>query len=504
MGSGKNPSLIVSAISNWSALGISVIVGFLLTPFIISHIGKTGYGIWVLIGSIIGYYGILDLGVTSAITRYVARYFGQKNYVAISETINTALVIFFIIGIVIVCASFIIAKPLSNFFDISINNSNEFRLALIILGISAAVGFPGNLFGAVLRAHENFVTFNVISGFIVLIRAGLIILFLSNGFGLLGVAYSHLISSIINVSLNYLVCKLKFSYLKIKLNSVSWSVVGILFGFGAATTVGTIADIMRFNLDSFVIGKWVNVPSVAIYGIAALMVRYYLKFSYLGAQIIFIPRYSAIDGKGQRDYLRTLFLKSLSISSFLSFCVGTLIIIFGRQFILLWVGEEYLDAVPVLFILTGAYAIALAQTPGISLVYALKKHYLFAAVSIVEGITNFLLSIYLASRYGIIGVAMGTAIPMFIVKLFVQPIYISRIIGISIKKYFLQLVPSFCLSVGLIFLKNFFTQVSLLDNGYISIIIKSIPFILIFLMFFFLIQKVSGNKVFTKGDIIRS
>ena len=500
MHSDKSPSLLINAISNWAALGISLIIGFLLTPFIISHIGKTGYGIWVLVGSIIGYYGILDLGITSAITRYVARYFGQKNYAAINRTINTSLVMFSIIGIVIVSVSFILSGPLSSFFNVSVENYNDFRLVIIILGLSAGLGFPGNLFGAVLRAHERFVTFNIISGVVVVVRASLIILFLSKGLGLVGVAYSHFISELIKISSNYILCRVKFSYLKIHLKNVSWAVAGVLLGYGAATTVGTIADTMRFNLDSFVIGKWVDLSAVAVYGIAALIVRYFLQFIYLGAQIIFTPRYAALDGKGQRNRLRILFLRSLSISAFLSFCVGTLIIIFGHQFILLWVGKEYIDAVPVLWILTIAYAIALAQTPGISLVYALKKHYLFAAASIVEGVANFLLSIYFASRYGIIGVAMGTAIPMLIVKLFVQPIYVSRVIGISIKKYFFQLVPSLCLAIGFVSVKNILTRMSFLGDGYFSIVIKSIPFLGSFLLLFLLIQKITGNKVLAKEN----
>jgi len=493
MDSKKQPSLLINSLSNWAALGISVILGFLLTPFIISHIGKTGYGIWVLVCSIIGYYGVLDLGITSAITRYVARYFSQKNYAAINGTINTALVMFSIIGIVIVSASFILAGPLSSFFNLSVKNYNDFRLVIIILGLSAGIGFPGNLFGAVLRAHECFGTFNIISSIIVVIRAGLIILFLSNGLGLVGVAYSHFISELIKVSLNLILCKVKFSHLKIQLKNISWAVVGALLGYGAATTVGTIADMMRFNLDSFVIGKWVNLPAVAVYGIAALLVRYFIQFIYLGAQIIFTPRYSALDGKGQRNRLRKLFLRSLSISAFLSFCVGTLIIILGHQFILLWVGKEYLDAVPVLRILAVAYAIALAQAPGISLVYALKKHYIFAAVSLVEAVANLVLSIYLAPRYGILGVAIGTAVPMLIIKLFVQPIYVSRIIGISLIKYWRQLLLPFGLAIGVVLIgKNI--PLSFFGNGYISLGVCALPYITAFVLTYLLVQIITKKE----------
>ncbi len=68
--SGKaKPSLVINAVSNWVALGVNIIVGFLLIPYIIKRLGVAQYGIWTLIISIIGYYGLLDMGVTAAIMR---------------------------------------------------------------------------------------------------------------------------------------------------------------------------------------------------------------------------------------------------------------------------------------------------------------------------------------------------------------------------------------------------------------------------------------------------
>jgi len=53
-----------------------------------------------------------------------------------------------------------------------------------------------------------------------------------------------------------------------------------------------------------------------------------------------------------------------------------------------------------------------------------------------EGIANLALSIYLAPRLGLIGVALGTTIPMLVTKLVIQPWYTLRIIGIPVKDYF--------------------------------------------------------------------
>jgi len=501
----KNPSLAVNALSNWITLAVTVIIGFLITPFIIEKIGTTGYGIWILISSIIGYYGILDLGITSAITRYIALYAKQKNYKGLNETISTSLTVFIVIGLVVIIISFFVAKPLAIFFNISTNYAKNFQQLLILLGISIGFGFPGKLFGAVVRAHERFVLANSISVIITLVRSSLIVVFLSRDFGLTGIAFSYLISTCLDFIFNYFMCKFKFSNIRIRLKSAKWLTAGMLLSFGSATTLASIADIMRSYLDSFVIGKWVSIKAVAVYGIAAILIRFFLQFIAQGTKAVLTPRFSSLEGEGKRDQIHQLFLKSLSIASYLSFAAGTLIIIFGKQFIVLWVGTDFIGAVPVLWVLTLSYSIAFAQDPGISLVYALKKHYFFAAASIIEGIVNVVLSIYLAPRYGILGVAIGTAVPMLLIKLFLQPIYVSRIVGISFVRYWGKLMPTLVLAAGLIMIAPNMPKIELLGNGYISLAVNGVLFLVPFALLYVLTDVILRYRIVlmrNKGNIL--
>ena len=490
----KRPSLLINALSNWAAIAIAVAVGLFLTPYIISYLGKTGYGIWILVSSIIGYYGLLDLGVSSAITRYVARYAGQKDYKSLNETVSTSLVMFCVIGFVAVGVAFAVAGPLSRFFNIPTDQVEKFQKVVWLLGLAAGLGFPGNLFGAVICAHERFVAANSVTIIITLMRASLIVLFLSRGIGLLGVAYSHLASAVLMIFLNFAMCKLFFSHLRLRLREARWDVLRTLLAFGAITTVLQVARIMRFNLDSFVIGKWVSIPAVAVYGVAALLIRFFLQFIASGTQRVLTPRFASMDGQDKRGQLQRLFLKSLSIAAFLSCGVGTLIMVFGKKFVLLWVGTDFLDAVPVLWVLAVAYSIALAQNPGISLVYALKKHHFFAGANIVEGVANVALSIYLAPRYGILGVAIGTAVPMLIIKLFVQPVYVSRIIGISLTRYWGQLAPALGIGMGIFVIGRYAPQVTFSANGYISLAICAVFYVAAFILAYGLLHIIAKRR----------
>src|ERR1700730_11375313 len=85
--------------SSWFALGIDVVVGFLLSPFILHRLGDVAFGVWVLIFSITGYYGLFDLGIRSSIVRYVSKFSATDSTDEIAKLINTSLFSYSCIGI---------------------------------------------------------------------------------------------------------------------------------------------------------------------------------------------------------------------------------------------------------------------------------------------------------------------------------------------------------------------------------------------------------------------
>src|ERR1700688_279758 len=86
--------------SSWSALGTNVLVGIFLSPLILHRLGDAAFGIWVLIFSVTGYYGLFDLGIRSSIVRYVAKYSASGEKKELDRLISTALFTYSAIGFV--------------------------------------------------------------------------------------------------------------------------------------------------------------------------------------------------------------------------------------------------------------------------------------------------------------------------------------------------------------------------------------------------------------------
>jgi len=86
--------LIKSSFFRTASLFLNVAVSFFLMPFVIRVLGDRWYGLWVLVGTFVGYYGFFDFGLSTAVQRFVSQAWGKENQEEIDRIFNTSLVLF--------------------------------------------------------------------------------------------------------------------------------------------------------------------------------------------------------------------------------------------------------------------------------------------------------------------------------------------------------------------------------------------------------------------------
>src|SRR5579872_220228 len=105
--------------SSWFGLGVNVIVGFFLSPYILHKLGDDAFGLWVLIFSLTGYYGLFDLGIRSSIVKYVSSFAATRDYDELSRTVNTALFSYGCVALVLALLSAVGSRYVNVIFHIS-------------------------------------------------------------------------------------------------------------------------------------------------------------------------------------------------------------------------------------------------------------------------------------------------------------------------------------------------------------------------------------------------
>ncbi len=425
-----------NSFSNTMSFGVTVLTTLFLTPFIIHSLGDSDYGIWVLIGSICGFYGLLDLGISSSVVRYVSKFIAIDDSDNINGTVNTCLFLYSIIAVFILIFAWVLSILLPLVAKIPTGRESVTSAVLIVLGASLALSFPARVFRGVLQAVMRYDIASGVEIVITLLRALSIVVVLESGHGLIALALVTLAATIVQLCLYSFFAFKKYPLLKLGIGFIEKRKVKEIFNYSIFKFIASLGDVLRFNLDSVLIGAVISVSAITPYAVAQRLIRYFMT---LVSEIFTVttPLYSSYEAKSENISIQKLLTNSTFYSALIAFFIAAMFIIYGDTFITLWIGAEYSQkAYIVLVILSISFALALAQNPTIVAAYGIEKHKMLAVITVFEGVVNLILSIILAKKMGLVGVALGTAIPMVITKAIIQPVYMCRVIGLSWASYF--------------------------------------------------------------------
>ena len=123
--------------SNWVGLGVTVAVGFFLSPFILHTLGNDAFGLWVLVFSITGYYGLFDLGIRSSIIKYVAKYAAIRDYDGLARLVNTSLCSYSGVAAVLLVITGVGAWYVDSIFRVPPAFLQTARLLFVMVGASS-------------------------------------------------------------------------------------------------------------------------------------------------------------------------------------------------------------------------------------------------------------------------------------------------------------------------------------------------------------------------------
>jgi O-antigen/teichoic acid export membrane protein len=134
--------------------------------------------------------------------------------------------------------------------------------------------------------------------------------------------------------------------------------------------------------------------------------------------------------------LRKIFVAGNRACALIIFPMAAILIILGKSVIEAWVGARYVaTSYPVLLVLVIPSTVMLAQSASSRVLFGMAKHKTLAMVTLLEGGANLLLSILLVRRFGILGDAVGTAIPLACTTLFFLPRHLCHVLKLRLGVY---------------------------------------------------------------------
>jgi O-antigen/teichoic acid export membrane protein len=189
--------VLLSSLSNFVGKFINLGVWFVLTPFILSQLGASLFGLWALVGSVVAYGFVLDVGINGAVTKYVAEYRAREQGEIAHTIIATVLWANTGLGLLAILMSVMLAPFFSSAFNVAPSQQQIATWLFLLAGVGVAITIPGATVSAVLRGLQRFDLINLIGVTASLVTAGATFLVLRLGGGVIGLAIVGILITIL-------------------------------------------------------------------------------------------------------------------------------------------------------------------------------------------------------------------------------------------------------------------------------------------------------------------
>ena len=490
----------------------SVILHIFYTPFLLKHVGSEQYGIYSFATSVTTWFTIALGALASSYNRFaIEKTTGKKDD---ERNINGAyFVLFFFLSLITVLIATIFLVLLST-QTIKLDNysDEEQKLIAILLFISIVqviVLILSKVFTLNIALHNKFIWVKGISFFSIVLSSLCCIPFLIIGKGIITVTLVSLaVNTLACVSdIVFDLCVLKIGikiphdkkYLKETLKTI-----GV---FSAIILLDEISAIINASLDKAILGFKGYKNEVTQYALA------YSIFYIAKNTVSLLP--STLGPKINENTCLAKHDSNFRIFNFISLfqlLIWMLIlggfISCGKEFVLLWVGEEHLVSYYICSVLLVINTIPSTQSCATEILRSQNKHYKRAYIIMGSTFLNALLTIILVSvlprEKAIIGCLIGTAISVFIGDWVVLSIYNSKSINMPMGTYWGNFVKTAAITafgIGIVLLlENFFFS-NLEINIFVLFIIKGSIFVCIFILLTILLLKkpISNSFSMVKG-----
>jgi O-antigen/teichoic acid export membrane protein len=408
-----------------------------VTPAVLHALGDGAYGGWLLINSFIGYIRLLDLGATTGTVKFAAGAYERGDESDLASALNTSSAIFLGVGSAALVATLVLVGILPRVFPaVAAGQTN----VILMLGAAVAIEMFFRPFVATLRMRSLYYVYDLVEiATYTTFKFGAVLYCAYTG----RLSYATLATLTLGETVVRLVVVLGAAMVAspatrhINPLRARRNMVRKIAGIGVAVSVMLVADIVLFQLDAAVIGYFLpdSPKQIAVFGLGARLASIANQvISIIGS--VLVPRFSGLSEKGDKEGTMALLRSgSGSIGLACALVLGNLAVL-GPHFLSLWLKKPWAGSSGhILLILLPGYWLSLLSTPSKAVIYGRGKLRGLTIFIVTEAIANLALSVVLVKPLGIVGVALGTAIPLGFFHAVFFPMLLRREIGMPVVDY---------------------------------------------------------------------
>lgn len=401
---------------------------FISTPLILKHVGKEVFGIWAITGTVMAFLEFIGLQTPTALAIYIPKYDLEKEAKEINGFLNTLFVLY--LGMAIVAAGTYFGLQeiiIKNIFKSGILLINDARFVLTASVILFLLNFVVLSFVYICSGLNLIYPANILHIIIGWLRLGAFAWVLIAGYGIKSIAVIQGISILLETIVLLIWMKIVYPPLSFNLMLFSMKKLKALLGLSVKLLLTRLAVIVNYNVDKIVLAYFINPVMVAYYQIGSSIAKNITFVSDIFGVATLAPAAAELKNKNEDEKLYNLYVRVNKYMFFMAIFLAVAIIVFGKEFILLWLGPGYEAVYKVMVVLSVTYCFSLIGTPAMQILNGLEQVNSPMFIAGFTALLNVILSVILAKFYGLTGALIGTAISMSLGAIAMYYLFYRRI-----------------------------------------------------------------------------
>ena len=403
---------------NYLVTGTELLLGIFMLPFNVAHLGQSAYGLWILVASVTVYFSMFDMGYGVALVRFAARYRAKGDTKGLNEIISTMFCVFSAVGLFTFALAVAISLNLERFFPLTADQARIGRIVLLFISFYVALQFPTSVFGGVVNGFQRTYLNGAVAFTTAILVAAVNVIVLLAGYGLAELVAATTAVRILSLFAYALNAYRVFPDLRIRPGYFKRERLREVTGFSVFILIIDIANKLNYSTDAIIVGAFLGTSAVAIWAVAQRLIEIVQRVSDQLNAVLF-PVVVDNSTVQRIDRLQEILVQGTRLSLAMVVPMATVLGLTARPLVMVWVGPQFAASVNIIYILSVVVALRVGNATSAVILKGSDLHKFLAITNLSMGVGNLVLSVLLVRFYGLIGVAIGTLIPMVVISMFV-------------------------------------------------------------------------------------
>ncbi len=434
--------LMHNTIFNLVTLVSNAVIGFLLVRFFLGRLGEPRYGVWLIVGSLFKYRGILGMGLNSSVNRYVPVFLAKNDPDSVQRVVSTALTFFTVMAAAGILLALLVYWNVDSWFVIRPDLIAAAGWVVLLTGAFIALSMPLQPFSAVLSGLQRYDLINLAEFSCLILRTALLVVLLLRGYGLMAMAVVFGISELATRLVQYAFVRRLLPDLSISFSHVDLRLLREMMAYGINTFLYVAGVLIICKANEWVIGITLDTALIPqFYAVtAAVLILYQLVQGFTRAVK---PAVSDLDARDEHARIKEVAFLTQKYCLLLIIPGVCFLVVMGRDFLWLWVGERFADPVPtidrmtkMLTILAIGLGLLFAQYSNFIVLVGRGDHKIFGILSICTAFACVVAAVVAVKLFngGLVSIAWATFVPTALISGLILPMYFNWKMNISARE----------------------------------------------------------------------